>query len=64
MEAYPVSRHLALVFAHISPRWEWWGGVCAQMVSVPHTYAQSRRDELPHLLVIMVCASLGHHAVL
>lgn len=30
------------------------------MVSVPYTCTQSRWDKLPRLLIIMVCASLGH----
>lgn len=36
--------------------------MCTQMVLVPHTRAQSRWDRLPRLLVIVVCASLGHDA--
>lgn len=37
-----------------------WRQVCSWRVSVPDTCAQSRWDWLPHLLVIMVHASLGH----
>lgn len=51
------TRHLAPASAHISLGWR---GVCTRMVLILDTCAQSKWDELPHLLVIMVPVSWGH----
>lgn len=42
----------------------WGGGRCALGGFGSRTCAQIGWDELPRLLVIMACASLGHGAVL
>lgn len=59
-EGYLIIRHVALTL----PIFLWGGGRYALDGFGSRTCAQIGWDELPRLLVIMACASLGHGTVL
>lgn len=59
-EDYLIIRHVALTL----PIFLEGGGRCVPDGFGSRTCAQIGWDEPPRLLVIMACASLGHHAVL